>query len=167
MAFSRMKSEAESDINIGMGANACKEVAACLGHLLSETYLLQLKTQYYHWNVTGPHFAALHTLFGAQYDAIALAVDEIAERIRSIGHTTPGTFAEFLSASSVKEDKSLPGSWEEMVENLAAANEQVARNTREWLGKVQKAGDEGSADLLIRRMQEHEKAAWMLRSHVR
>lgn len=166
MSIAKMKSEPGTEINIGLGANARKEVAGLLSQLLAETYLLQLKTQYYHWNVTGPHFAALHKLFEAQYDAVSEAVDEVAERIRSIGHVAPGTFREFSASSAVKEDKSLPASWEDMVKNLAVANETVARSAREWLGRVQKAGDEGSADLLIRRMQEHEKAAWMLRSHL-
>lgn len=165
MANAKTKTHGSNDINIGLGNNSRKEVAACLGHLLAGTYILQLKTQNYHWNVTGPHFAALHGLFGTQYDAIALAVDEVAERIRSIGHVTPGSFREFSTTSAIKEDKSLPD-WPEMLGNLAEDNETIARQCREWLHTVQKAGDEGSADLLIRRMQEHEKAAWMLRSHL-
>ena len=164
MAQTKAKSSATDNIDIGLGSNSRKEVAACLGHLLAGTYILQLKTQNYHWNVTGPHFAALHVLFGTQYDAIATAVDEVAERIRSIGHVTPGSFREFSSLSSIKEDKSQPEDWSEMVGNLAEDNEAIARECRESLHRVQKAGDEGSADLLIRRMQEHEKAAWMLRS---
>lgn len=160
------KASSASDINIGLGANARKEIAGCMNALLADTYVLQLKTQFYHWNITGPHFAALHTLFGTQYDAIAVAVDEVAERVRAIGHVTLGTFRDFLSTSDIKEDKSLPSSWQEMVANLADANETVARNAKEWLPRVQKAGDEASADILIQRIQEHEKAAWMLRSHL-
>ncbi len=166
MAQVKTKTSGSADIDIGLGNNSRKEVAACLGHLLAGTYILQLKTQNYHWNVTGPHFSALHGLFGAQYDAIAVGVDEVAERIRSIGHVAPGSFREFSAASAIKEDKSLPGDWSEMAGNLAQDNETIAKQCREWLHTVQKAGDEGSADLLIRRMQEHEKAAWMLRSHL-
>lgn len=166
MAHAKTKTSATADINIGLGSNSRKEVAACLAHLLASTYILQLKTQNYHWNVTGPHFAALHGLFGTQYDAIAAAVDEVAERIRSLGHVTPGSFREFSATSAIKEDKSQPDGWPEMVANLAEDNESIARQCRDWLQTVQKAGDEGSADLLIRRMQEHEKAAWMLRSHL-
>lgn len=166
MAHAKAKTSNGSDISIGLGNNSRKEVAGCLGHLLAGTYILQLKTQNYHWNVTGPHFSALHGLFGTQYDAIALAVDEVAERIRSLGHVAPGSFREFSAASAIKEDKSLPDDWAEMVKNLAEDNETIARQCRDWLHTVQKAGDEGSADLLIRRMQEHEKAAWMLRSHL-
>lgn len=166
MSLTKIKSGSAADVDIGLGANARKEVATCLGQLLADTYSLQLKTQYYHWNITGPQFAALHPLLGAQYDAIALAVDEIAERIRSIGHSAPGTYREFTALSTLKEDKSLPADWEAMVENLTTANEAVARTAREWLPKIQKVGDEGTADLLIRRLQEHEKTAWMLRSHL-
>lgn len=149
-----------------IGNNVHKAVAESLAKLLAATYVLQLKTQYYHWNVVGPHFAALHTLFGAQYDAIALAVDEVAERIRALGHIAPGTFREFLESSILSEDKTLPKRWEDMVKNLAAANEAVAGEARDSLPKIQKAGDEATADLLIRRIQEHDKAAWMLRSHL-
>ena len=151
---------------IGLERNARKHVAESLAQVLSATYMTQLKTQYYHWNVTGTHFSSLHLLFEGQYNDLFTAVDEIAERIRSLGFTTPGTFAEFSAMTDIKEDKSLPSSWEAMVQNLLHANELLARELRENIGIVQEAGDEGTADLFIRRMQVHEKAAWMLRSYL-
>lgn len=165
MSITKIKS-AGKDVANGLGANARKEVAECLSHLLAETYVLQLKTQYYHWNVTGPSFAGLHSLFEQQYTALAASVDEVAERIRALGHAAPGTLREFSAGATIKEDKALPASWQDMVKNLQEANETVVRRTRDWLGSVQEAGDEASADLLIRRIQEHEKAAWMLRAHL-
>ncbi|HEU5047007.1 MAG TPA: DNA starvation/stationary phase protection protein [Rickettsiales bacterium] len=167
MAVAKIKQkQASLDIDIGLGTKARKDVAAALAQVLADTYTLQVKTQYYHWNVTGENFQALHTLFGTQYDELAAAVDEVAERIRALGHNTPGTLAGFLDLTSLKEDKYLPDGWQGMVYNLAAAHEAVTRAVREKLAIVQKAGDEGTADLLIRRLQEHEKAAWFLRSHL-
>ena len=166
MSIAKLKTKTSAEPAIGIERNARKHVAESLAQLLAGTYLLQLKTQYYHWNVTGPHFSPLHLLFESQYNGLAPAVDEIAERMRSIGFATPGTFAEFLSLSDIKEDKSLPADWSEMVKNLLLAHELLARQFRENIESVQKAGDEGSADLFIRRMQEHEKAAWMLRSYL-
>jgi starvation-inducible DNA-binding protein len=166
MAITKMKSTGKNEPAIGLSTRERKEVAECLSHALSETYMVQLKTQYYHWNVKGPFFQSLHLLFEAQYDALALAVDELAERIRSLGATAPGTFEQFSRLVSFKEDKTLPSSWEAMVSNLVEANEAIIRNARTWLATAQKAEDEGSADLFIRRIQEHEKATWMLRSHL-
>lgn len=165
MALAKIK-QSNGDIDIGLSAKSRKEVAQALANLLADTYTLQLKTQYYHWNVTGGNFQSLHTLFGTQYDELAAAVDELAERIRSIGHNAPGTFREFTSLSSLKEDKYLPDGWQGMVYNLAAAHEAVIRTVREKLEIAQKAKDEGTADLFIRRLQEHEKAVWFLRSHI-
>ena len=119
------------EINIGIGSNSRKEVAACLNALLADTYMLQLKTQFYHWNVTGSHFIALHEQFGAQYAAIAVAVDEVAERVRAIGHFTNGTFRDFAASSDIKEDKALPAGWEQMVSNLVDAHETISRNSKE------------------------------------
>jgi starvation-inducible DNA-binding protein len=165
MALAKTKA-ASGEIGIGLNSNARKEVAEALSHGLANTYLLQLKTQYYHWNVTGPQFISLHLLFEEQYKALAAGVDELAERIRSLGFSAPGTFRNFEELAMLQEDKSLPGGWEMMVANLVAAHESLSRNARERIKFVQKMGDEGTADLFIRRLQEHEKAAWMLRSHL-
>ncbi len=166
MSLTKMKSPASGEPAIGLERNARKHVAEALGQVLAGTYLTQLKTQYYHWNVTGTHFGSLHALFETQYNGLSAAVDEIAERIRALGFPTPGTFREFTALAEVEEDKTLPADWSVMVKNLLAANEALARHLREHLAEVQEAGDEGTADLFIRRLQEHEKAAWMLRSYL-
>lgn len=166
MAIAKMKTPSSGEPDIGLERNARKHVAEALAQVLAGTYLTQLKTQYYHWNVTGTHFSSLHVLFEGQYNALAAAVDEIAERIRSLGFPTPGTFREFAALAEIPEDKTLPSDWSAMVKNLLAANEALARHLREHLADVQDAGDEGTADLFIRRLQEHEKAAWMLRSYI-
>lgn len=164
MALTTMKPKL-NDLDIGISAKARKEVAECLAQQLADAYVLQLKTKYYHWNVTGTMFFSLHTLFDTQYEELSTEVDEAAERMRALGVTAPGTLHEFGKLTTIKEDKLLPTSWRAMVENLTEAHEELIRKMRERLATVQKAGDEGTADLFVRRLQEHEKAAWMLRSH--
>src|SRR6266404_1348661 len=91
------------NVNIGMNATDCKEIADSLSQLLADTYTLYLKTQNFHWNVKGPHFYSLHKMFEEQYQELAAAVDEIAERIRALGSYTPASFSQFASLSSLKE----------------------------------------------------------------
>ena len=134
-----------------------------LSTLLASSYSLYLKTHNYHWNVTGPMFQTLHLMFEAQYSELALAVDLIAERIRSLGFPTPGTFREFADLASVKEDDDRPAATE-MIRRLVVAQETVARTARSVFPLVEQAHDEPTADLLTQRLQVHEKTAWMLRS---
>ena len=149
--------------NIGIDAPGRRNVAAALSQVLADTYTLYLQTHNFHWNVTGPQFAQLHTLFETQYTELAAAVDEVAERIRAVGHRAPGSYREFGKLSKVPEAEGTPKA-NEMVALLAAANEIVSSSAREALAPVQEAGDEASADILIQRMQTHDKNAWMLRS---
>ncbi len=142
-----------------------QEVAEQLSRLLADSYTLYLKTHNYHWNVTGPMFTTLHTLFEQQYTELALAVDEIAERIRALGHRAPGSYSEFGRLSSVKEAQGVPKA-EAMVEELAADQGLVAARAKQVIAAAEKAGDEASVDLAVQRTQVHEKNAWMLRSHL-
>jgi starvation-inducible DNA-binding protein len=151
------------EINIGIDDGDRKAIADGLSRLLADTYTLYLKTHNYHWNVTGPQFTALHTLFETHYTELALAVDEIAERIRALGHRAPGSYAEFSRLSVVEEDHDQPGA-DEMVSRLVAGQEAVVRTARDVIAVAAEAGDEPTADLLTQRMQVHEKNAWMLRS---
>jgi len=138
---------------------------AALARLLADSYTLYLKTHNFHWNVTGPMFTTLHTLFETQYTELALAVDEIAERIRAVGAPAPGSYAAFSKLTGIKEAETVPSAVE-MVKQLVADQEAVARSAAEVLETAQAADDEVSADLAITRMQVHEKNAWMLRSHL-
>ena len=142
-----------------------QEVAEQLSRLLADSYTLYLKTHNYHWNVTGPMFTTLHTLFEQQYTELALAVDEIAERIRALGHRAPGSYSEFGRLSSVKEAQGVPKA-EAMVEELAADQGLVAARAKEVISVAEEAGDEASVDMAVQRTQVHEKNAWMLRSHL-
>ena len=142
-----------------------KPVVDAAGKLLADSYTLYLKTHNYHWNVTGPMFTTLHTLFEVQYTELALAVDEIAERIRALGAKAPGSYTEFAALSTVKEAKRVPRDVE-MIRELAADCDTVARTASALVAAAQRAGDEASADLGIRRIQVAQKNAWMLRSHL-
>ena len=151
------------EIDIGIKPADRKQIAQGLSHLLADTYTLYLKTHNYHWNVTGPMFQTLHLMFEQQYNELALAVDLIAERIRALGVAAPGTYREFAALSSIKESKGVPKA-EQMIKDLVAGQEAVARTARSVFPLVDKVNDEPTADLLTQRMQVHEKTAWMLRS---
>ena len=151
------------NIDIGINESDRKQIADGLGKLLADTYSLYLKTHNFHWNVTGPMFQTLHTMFELQYTELALAVDLIAERIRSVGFPAPGTYSEFAQLSSIKETAGVPKA-EEMIRLLVEGQEAVVRTARSLFPVVEKASDEATADLLTQRIQLHEKTAWMLRS---
>lgn len=151
------------NIDIGINEKDRAEIAAGLGRLLADTYSLYLKTHNFHWNVTGPMFQTLHLMFEAQYTELALAVDLVAERIRSLGFPAPGTYGEFVRLSSIKETPGVPKA-EEMIRLLVEGQEAVVRTARSIFPLAEKATDEATADLLTQRIQLHEKTAWMLRS---
>lgn len=151
------------NIDIGITEKDRAEIANGLGHLLADTYSLYLKTHNFHWNVTGPMFQTLHLMFETQYNELALAVDLIAERIRSLGFNAPGTYKEFMQLTSIKENIGVPKA-EEMIRLLVEGQETVVRTARSIFPVVEKATDEATADLLTQRIQLHEKMAWMLRS---
>ena len=154
---------AEQQINIGISEQHRQQVADRLKVLLADSYTLYLQTHNFHWNITGPQFRDLHLMFEEHYTELATAVDEIAERIRTLGVFAPGTYREFSELSNIKETDSVPSS-EEMVAILAKGHEQVVRTCREVLSAAQEAEDESSAALVGDRMALHEKTAWMLRS---
>jgi starvation-inducible DNA-binding protein len=150
-------------IDIGIPEEQRKEIAADLSLLLADSYTLYLKSHYYHWNVVGPMFQTLHLMFEQHYNALALAVDEIAERIRSLGEPAPGTYREFSGMSSIEEDEDVPAA-EDMIRNLVLAHEQVVRTARKAMAAAEDANDATTEDLLTQRMEFSEKTAWMLRS---
>ena len=150
-------------IDIGINESDRRAIADGLARLLADTYTLYLKTHNYHWNVTGPMFNTLHLMFETQYNELALAVDQIAERIRALGHPAPGSYRAFSRLSSIQEEEGLPPA-EEMIRQLVIGQETVVRTAREIFPTVDRANDEPTADLLTQRMQIHEKNAWMLRS---
>jgi starvation-inducible DNA-binding protein len=151
------------EIDIGISKKDRTQIANGLGRLLADTYTLYLKTHNFHWNVTGPMFQTLHLMFETQYNELALAVDAIAERIRSLGAPAPGTYVEFQRLTGIKESRGVPRA-EEMIRQLVDGQEAVVRTARSIFPVVERAHDEATADLLTQRIQLHEKTAWMLRS---
>lgn len=150
-------------IDIGIKEEVREDIAEHLSRLLADSYTLYLKTHNYHWNVTGPHFNTLHTMFETQYSELAIAVDDIAERIRALGIKAPGSYQAFASLTSIDEATG-DETAEDMIRGLVAGQESVARTARNAFPVVDSAADEPTADLLTQRMQIHEKNAWMLRS---
>ena len=151
-------------IDIGISAKDREAIAAGLAKLLADTYTLYLTTHNFHWNVTGPMFNTLHTMFMAQYTELWNAVDPIAERIRSLGHAAPGSYAQFGRLTSVPDAPGTPPKAMEMVRILVEGHEAVARTARSVFPIAAKADDQPTADLLTQRLDIHEKTAWMLRS---
>jgi len=150
-------------VNIGISEEDRKQIAEGLSRLLADTYSLYLKTHNFHWNVTGPMFQTLHLMFETQYTELAMAVDQIAERIRAVGYPAPGTYSDFAKLSSIQETPGVPKATD-MIRLLVEGQEAVVRTSRSIFPVVEKVNDEPTADLLTQRMQIHEKNAWMLRS---
>jgi len=150
-------------IDIGIAEQDRIAIADGLSRVLADTYTLYLKTHNYHWNVTGPMFNTLHLMFETQYNELWLAVDLIAERIRSLGRPAPATYREFAALTSIEEPDGVPSA-EAMLLDLVNSNEAVTKTAREVFGLADGANDQSTADLLTQRLQVHEKTAWMLRS---
>ncbi len=155
----------ETKVNIGISPENREAIANVLSKVLADTYVLYLKTQNYHWNVTGKLFHPLHEQFEEQYNELSAAVDEIAERIRALGFSAPGTFRKYLELTSIEEDLDQPNAME-MVRRLALDNEQMLSTVRKALKPAKIAEDEATIDLLTQRLKTHSKTAWMLRSHL-
>ncbi|MGD8853395.1 MAG: Dps family protein [Gammaproteobacteria bacterium] len=152
-----------STIDIGIDEPNRIRIAEGLKRLLADSYTLYLQTHNFHWNVTGPQFRELHLMFEEHYTELATAVDEIAERIRTLDVVAPGTYKAFAALSSIEEVEGVPAA-KEMVGILMRGHEQVVKTCRDVLAAAQEAGDESTAALVSDRMRVHEKTAWMLRA---
>ena len=150
-------------IDIGISEEDRKSIVEGLSRLLSDTYVLYLKTHNFHWNVTGPRVMTLHLMFEEQDNELALDVDVVAERIRALGFPAPGAYATYARLSSIKEEEGVPSA-ENMIKQLVEGQEAVTRTARGIFPLLDKVSDEPTADLLTQRMQVHEKTAWMLRA---
>lgn len=150
-------------IDIGISEIDRAKIAKGLSAFLADSYALYLMTHNFHWNVTGPQFNSLHQMFMGQYTEQWAALDQIAERIRALGHPAPGTYSEFAKLSSVKQVEGVPKA-NDMIRHLVNAQETTARTARKLFSLVNQADDQPTADLLTQRLDVHEKTAWMLRS---
>ena len=151
-------------IDIGIDEAQRGAIAAGLDRLLADTFTLYLTTHNFHWNVTGPMFNTLHTMFMAQYTELWNAIDPIAERIRALGHAAPGSYLQFRELTSLPDVPAAPPKAMAMVRTLVTGHEAVARTARSIFPAADAANDQPTADLLTQRLDIHEKTAWMLRS---
>jgi starvation-inducible DNA-binding protein len=163
IAIMKTKKYAVPDIDIGIDARHREKIVKGLSALLADSYTLYLMTHNFHWNVTGPQFNSLHAMFMAQYTEQWAALDQIAERIRALGHPAPGTYRQFVELASIKEVEGVPRATE-MIRHLVDAQEATARTARRLFPVVEAAKDQPTADVLTQRLDVHEKTAWMLRS---
>ena len=154
-------------VSIGLDESARKHNIDVLVRYLADTYVLYFKTHAFHWNVTGMQFHALHGFFEEQYQALFKSVDEIAERIRSLGAFAPSATSELMTKASLKEMPAgkVPDA-ATMVATLIEDHEAVCRSLRVSIESVDAGGDQATADFLTESLSNHEKIAWMLRSHL-
>ncbi|MDG0816007.1 Dps family protein [Bdellovibrio svalbardensis] len=140
-------------------------VTESLKKTLSEEYILQLKTQNFHWNVEGPLFFSLHKLFEEQYNQISEFVDSSAEVLRALKTRAPGSFAEFKTFSTIQEAPADKLNANQMIETLTQDHTNVAKVCKERLEEAEEAGEVSAVTLYEDLITFHEKAAWMIRSH--
>lgn len=152
-----------NDIDTGIDNEKSLGIAQALSKALADSYTLYVKTLGVHWNVTGPAFYSLHKLTEEQYEDLQNASDAIAERVRALGQIAPASFDEFKELSKISSTK-IPDNAEEMLEQLIADNEALAKRFREFTAIAESADDVFTADMLTSRIGQHEENVWMLKA---
>jgi starvation-inducible DNA-binding protein len=153
-------------VNNKTSNNSSDQMAKHLAEVLSDSYMLMIKTHRYHWNVTGPLFPQLHILFEQQFTELFGAVDEIAERIRALGVLAPGSTAAFKHHTAVKEAGENPLSADAMIKDLLNSHDQLRTRAEEGRKFADEIDDRASEDLLNGRLAAHDKIMWMLRVQI-
>ncbi len=152
--------------NIGITDSNLQNLANLLNNILADEYILYTKTRNYHWNVVGNNFQELHKFFENQYDKLDEIIDDVAERVRSLGHWSLGSLKDFVKLARLNEDLQASNS-KEMIQYLLDDHETIIRILREDVGVItDKYSDFGTADFLTGLIEDHEKMAWMLRSYI-
>jgi starvation-inducible DNA-binding protein len=136
-----------------------KSIAAGLSRLLADTYAVYLKTHGYHWNVRGPNFSSLHTLFMAQYTEMWTAIDLIAERIRALGETAPQGYGAFAELSTIQDGDPARNA-EAMLQELLADHATLIATAK----AAREGADDVTAAVIDARVDAHQKHAWMIRA---
>ncbi len=161
------KKSAKETLNIGLDQKNRDGVVGILSQVLADAHVLYIKTRNLHWNLVGPRFHSLHEFYEEQYTTLAENIDKVAERIRMVGGTAPGSMGEFLAHTRLKEVKGGRIDGTASLKLLLADNEAIIRDLREDIDKCEETyGDVGTADFLTGLIQVHEEAAWMLRSYL-
>lgn len=152
-------------VDIGLDQGANQGVADLFSQALADEFTFYTKLRKYHWNVTGPDFFSLHEAFEKQYKETEENIDEIAEYIRTYGVFSPGTLEEFKNMTTLEEAPGVVPSATEMVANVVNDHEAIIRNLREMVDKAQdEYNDAAAADIFTEYIEEHQKAAWMMRA---
>jgi starvation-inducible DNA-binding protein len=155
------------NVNIGISEKNRQAVALALNQLLADEHILYNKTRNYHWSIEGPSFMEFHKLYEAQYTVLAETIDQIAERIRTIGHFAEGRLKEIIKLATLDEPEA-PTNQAKQIENLETDHETMIIKLRKLIKDFdEKYKDIGSSDFVTGLLKEHEKMAWMLRSYLR
>ena len=150
-------------MDTGISTEDRAKIVESLSTVLADAFMVYLKTHNFHWNVTGPMFSTLHVMFEEQYTEQWNALDEIAERIRALGHFAPATSKRYVELSNISEEPEVLSA-KDMIRQLVDGNEILVRTLRAGVNVADELDDFPTADMLTTRMEVHEKNAWMLRS---
>lgn len=154
-------------VNIGIKADDTAAVANILNKLLADENVLYTKVRNAHWNIEGPDFHAQHLFFEGIYDELAETIDEVAERVRAIGHYAVGSLKEFLDLTQLTEVKPEKNDSKSYIKAILNDFESIIISIREQIQIVEDHNDAGTEDFLVGILEKHEKTAWMLRSHLK
>ncbi len=153
--------------NIEISDEHLKEVSLLLNTLLADEYVIYTKTKNAHWNIQGPNFMELHKFFQSQYEDLDIIVDEVAERIRTLGHFAIGSLKSFLSVTHLLENNHDFANQKQIIEALVNDHETIIRIIRNDIAPIaDKSKDLGTADFVTGLMKQHEKMTWMLRAYI-
>ena len=156
------------DAKIGIKIDNLKAICEILSKTLADEFLLYTKTRNAHWNIEGSDFHAMHKFFESQYEQLDEIMDDVAERIRSLGHYAPATLASFLSLTHLSENSRAKNDSAGFIQELLADHESIIMNLRENIIKIgNDYHDMGTSDFITGLMEDHEKMAWMLRAHLK
>lgn len=156
----------EGMVNIGLQQKDRIVMAEQLQKLLANEYVLYTKTLKYHWNVEGKFFGPLHELFNKQYEQLLVVVDNVAERVRALGFKPMATLQEFSAETTLSEDPGVNPDDMGMIRNLLTDHEAIIRQLRDIIDMSAEINDMGTNNFLCGIIEQHEKTAWMLRSHL-
>lgn len=157
-----------ASVNIGIADEQRHAVVGILNRVLADEFVVYVKSRRFHWNVEGPHFPELHTLFQKQYEQLGEIIDDVAERARVLDGLAAGSLEEYSKLTRLKEEPAKRYDARGMVAALLSDHEALVRALREDLRRCSdEHGDEGTMDFLTGLMQTHEEMAWMLRACLR
>lgn len=161
-----MRPKTDSNPDSPLGSDTRRALGDLVLQAVSDSYVLMVKTQAVHWNVTGPLFKPVHDLTEDQYNDLFAAIDDLAERIRALGFKAPMSYTAMQQATSIEPFTKDAPTAGEMIAELAADNDTLARRLVTGIEAASEEGDPATEDILTERLRAHQKAAWMLRAMV-